>query len=98
MRLLNVNGLGDYAATYFEKIFKKDIDRAQLWDDVWDSENHSKEVTMPYEEYGDRFEMTFLLKAYKFGDVDKDFVRFVRDEVQDYDFAKSENFYIIGKW
>jgi len=95
MKLLNVGGLGDYAATYFEKIFKNDIDKAQLWDDVYNSEKHRKEISVPYEEYGDKFEIEFLLEAYKFDEVDRDFVKFVRNEVQDYDFAKSENFYII---
>ena len=30
-----------------------------------------------------------------FEDVDKEFVKFVRNEVQDYDSIKHENFYII---
>ena len=35
------------------------------------------------------------VKAYDFGDVDPEFISFIRNEVQDYDMAKFQNFFIV---
>ena len=38
---------------------------------------------------------SFYGKVLEFGEVDKKFVDFVRDEIQDYDDSKHANFYVI---
>lgn len=38
---------------------------------------------------------TITVKAYDFGDVDSEFISFIRNEVQDYDMSKYKNFFIV---
>lgn len=36
-----------------------------------------------------------IVKLLEFGEVDKEFIKFVRDKIVDYDFAKQSDFYLL---
>lgn len=81
------NGDSDYAATNYEDAVKNDkVVPIELWEKSWEAQD-----TLVYtdEDYA------FDYKALKFGDVDPAFFDFVEDELQDYDVAKQQNFYLI---
>lgn len=38
----------------------------------------------------------WIIEVFEFGSIDRDFVKFIRDNIQDYDASKHENFYLEG--
>ena len=36
-----------------------------------------------------------IVKLLEFGEIDKEFIKFVRDEIVDYDLSKQSNFYLL---
>lgn len=81
------NGDSDNAAVNYEDAVKDGkIVPIELWEQSWE-----KQESLVYtdEDY------TFDYQAYKFGDVDPAFFEFVENELQDYDVAKQQNFYLI---
>lgn len=81
------NGDSDYAAVNYEDALKDGrIEPIELWEKSW--EKQEKQA------YSDE-DYTFDYTAYKFGDIDPEFVKFVQEELHDYDVSKQHNFYII---
>lgn len=78
MKVLYVSGDGDFNASEFEKEFK-----GKLVSDI------IKSIFDDDKDYDGEFEM----EVFEFNDVDPHFVQFVRNYIQDYDYAKSSNFY-----
>ena len=95
MKLIDVGGRGDYVATEFEQLYDEK-DYLNLWNRAMEKENNKLVLEDKIEDYsGEKHKVEFHIKAYQFGDVDKEFIKFVRNEVQDYDIAKHMNFYIV---
>lgn len=85
-RVLHVSG-NDYAALDYEEATKNGkILPQELWEKSWDEQDN-----LPYRDDG----LLFNYKAYKFGDVDPDFIKFVQDEINFRDTWEGNNFYII---
>lgn len=77
MKMLYVSG-DDFAALEFQNYFKGQT-IASIIERFIDND----------EEYdGD-----FVMELYEFGDVDGEFIHFVRNQIQDYDQSKDCNFY-----
>lgn len=79
MTILEVYG-DDYSAVTFEDELNEDV---QKYVDLC-SENGGN-----YEEDGIEFEI------HEFGDVDPDFITWVKDDLLDYDDGKHHNFYVL---
>jgi len=95
VKIINVRGLYDYVALEFEENFSEE-EYKKLWDRAMKNKGNKMVINRIVEEGGiDEHEEEFHIRAYEFEDVDKEFVKFVRNEVQDYDSIKHENFYII---
>lgn len=84
IKVLYVYG-NDYAAVDFEnsdytpKIVYEILER-----------NSETELEQLKEKYGDT-----EFKILEFGEVDENFIAFVRNDIQDYDISKDQNFYIV---
>ena len=93
MKMLLVSSYHDYGASNFEEVFDEK-DYLELWQDI------EGEGRVVFEEKIGKKGLTertvkFHVRAYEFGEVDPEFVDFVRQEIQDYDTSKHTNFYII---
>lgn len=77
----------DYAAVDFEQARDDNlVDPAQLWDEAV--------VTAGTHRYDDG-DLVFQYEALSFDEVDPEFLRFVQDELVDYDDLKSANIYPV---
>lgn len=86
-KILRVSSDSDYAAVDYEYAEKDGkILPEELWEKSWEEQK-----TLVYQDDDYLFEY----RAHKFGDVDPEFIEFIRNEVQDYDDSKSKNFYIV---
>ena len=86
MRLLLVSGT-DYSVIQFnDHIDEQSLSLEEVWDQV-----ASDETTWIYDENDCYFEV----QALTFGDVDLDFVQFLRDEIIDEDGAKHTDFFVV---
>ena len=95
MKVLYVGGTYSFAALEFEKNF-----RASKYSDIWKkarSNEGNKTIIKRTVAEGtmDEHEQKFIFEAYEFDEVDSDFIKFVRNEIQDPDSMKHNNFYII---
>ena len=82
-----LSSYSDNAAEDYEDVIRSGkILPEKLWE-----ESNKAQKTLVYEDEDCQFEY----RAHKFGDVDPDFVEFIRNKVQDYDDSKSNNFYIV---
>jgi len=81
MRILIIDGEGDYDALEFENKYKG----ASVFDIIENLEDYKAK------ESKDEF---WSLRVKEFKDIDPKFIDFVRLEVQDYDYSKSNNFYL----
>ena len=79
MRVLVVTSDGDYGALTFQQEFKGTT--------VIDIINNIDKIREKDEE-------GLLFSVREFGEVDPNFIEFVRRDVQDYDHSKHENFYL----
>jgi hypothetical protein len=82
MKVLYVKPMNDFDAVSFEEAYG-DKPSLELWDRVKDRET-----------IRDCNEMELELSALEFGEVDPEFVKFVKEEIADYDMLKHTNFYI----
>ncbi len=80
MKILYVYG-DDYAALEFENA---DMDLKQIYDEA----DGGQIVVQEHEP-------KIIAQAIEFGDVDLEFIKFVKDNLIDYTFAKDRNFYIV---
>lgn len=89
MKVLYVSSGSDYAACTFEddKVF---ADLPVLWERVMAKDGEIADFVL-----GDEDATEVDLEAYEFGEVDPNFIKFIRDTIQDYDDSKHSNFYII---
>ena len=86
MKLLLVNG-DDYSALQFESSIYTVEEIIGLIEDKNEERLEEIKNELGYTDF----------QLFEFGEVDPKFIRFVRDNIQDYDTSKSENFYIIGE-
>lgn len=77
MKIIHVYG-DEYAAIEFEKYFK-----GKRCSDI------IQEYFVDEKEYDGDFEMELMV----FNDVDPEFIKFIKQEIMDYDMMKHENFY-----
>jgi len=84
MKVLYVSGGDDYAAWGFER---KEFN----YKEIWEKARKLKNNIWIYSDVEDAFEV----QALEFGEVDKEFINFVQNKIQDYDDSKHTNFYII---
>jgi len=83
MRVLKVYSDGDYGAIAFEGAWSGTLVK-DILDDI---DNYKQDVEEDYE-------AEYLLEAYDFGEIDIKFVRFIKDEIIDYDDSKHTTFYL----
>lgn len=83
-KVLLVKG-SDYSAIEFEKLAKDGtIVPEELWGESWQAQ-----IPMWFDNN------EFQYQAYRFGDVDPEFVKFVQEEINYRDTSEATNFYII---
>ncbi len=83
MRVLKVYSDGDYGALAFENVWSGTAVK-----DILDNiDNYKQDVEEDYE-------AEFLLETYDFGEIDKEFVKFIKDDIIDYDDSKHKTFYL----
>ena len=88
MKILKIIADGDYDALTFEEKFSGQ----RISDLILQVEAGKK---LAYKDDESEEEATELsARVYEVGEIDERFLKFVRDEVQDYDYAKSSNFYL----
>jgi hypothetical protein len=81
MKLLYVTSGDDYAALRFQELYGGRT--------VADILENIDDITVTMEEHED-----IELEVIEVGDVDERFIKFIRDEIQDYDDSKHKNFYL----
>ena len=81
MKLIYVSG-DDYAALEFENYFKGKNVEEIIGRFIINDEEHD----------GD-----FEIKLFEFDEIDPKFIKFIRNEIQDYDDSKHSNFYCEGE-
>lgn len=82
-----VNGDSDYSAVDYEEARESGkIIPEELWEQSWE-----KQEQLAYNDG----EFMFDYKALKFGDVDPEFIKFIRNDVYFRDDWENNNFYII---
>jgi len=84
MKVLYVSSGDDYAALSFEE---KEFDHKEIWEKARKCDNY----LWIYEDE----ECCLEIQALEFGEVDSEFIEFVRNDVQDYDACKHADFYIV---
>lgn len=84
MKLLRVIGHEDFGCTEFDEQYPNPIDILPKLNANGYFETEESENSEGYE-----------VELWEFGDVDPEFVKFVRLNFIDYEFAKAENFYVI---
>lgn len=95
MKLLDVSGVYSYGAMEFEKIYNKD-DFLDLWEKANNKEDKKLIIKKTLDEGTiNEHKIELHIEAHSFNEVDEDFIKYIRDEIQDYDQAKHHNFYII---
>lgn len=68
-------------------------------------EQSEMSITEAYDkavEKGGEFELDdgdgfFKVNAFEFGEVDKEFVKFIKNNIEDYDMAKNQTFYVVDE-
>ena len=86
MRILFVHGT-DYSATDFDNYLEEnDMSLEEAWDMVVDEDG-----CWTHED-GDKY---FEVEIREFGEVDLDFITFLRDEIIDVDESKHNDFFVI---
>lgn len=88
MKIIDVWGFGDFGAMTFEDNFDES-DYLGLWNKAMEEDN--KKTTVEVGEYGEEI----YIRAYEFGEIDEEFIDFVKGSVMDYDSMKHNNFYIV---
>jgi len=87
MKIIYIPGDDDFDAMRFERNVYADID-------TWNSIKKEGHLLL-FDEDGDEFIVE--AQALEFEDVDPKFIRFIREEIQDYDIAKTQNFYVVDE-
>lgn len=83
-KVLLVKG-NDYAASDYEKVIEDGkILPEELWAESWEAQ-----IPMWFDNND------FQYQAFKFGDVDPEFIKFVQEEINYRDTNEATNFYII---
>lgn len=92
MKILYVWGDDDYGALMFEQS-KYSVEQ------VAEMCQETDYINIEYTEGVGEFEETtqFNAKVYEFGEVDPEFIKFIKDDIQDYDDSKHHNFYVVEK-
>ena len=85
MKLLFVTG-EDFSAVQFEEDYPTEKHWLALFNEL-----HKKEISRRVDEEETYYEIT----AKEFGEVDPDFISFLRARILDYDQCKDTNFYIV---
>jgi len=83
-KVLLVKGEDDFGAMLFEQNF----DVEEVYTQIIESDENK--ITLVCED------QNIFVSLHEFEDIDPDFIEFVRN-LQDYDIAKNENFYIVGE-
>lgn len=95
MKILQVGSIYDYAALEFERNFDED-NYLNLWNKAKENEFDRLMIKKTLDkDTMNEHPQEFIIEAHEFGEVDKDFIKFIRDEFQDYDNQKHDNFYVI---
>lgn len=85
-KILEIFGDGDYCVVSFEDADAAGaIIKPLLFVQAEDGKTHTFEQDGYYFEY----------KAHEFGDIDPDFIQFIKNEIEDYDIAKSHSFVVV---
>lgn len=63
----------------------------------FENENKGKSVTEIIDNISDYESDMWELSVYEFDSIDPKFIEFVRDNIQDYDQSKEQNFYVEGE-
>lgn len=87
-KVLLVSGLSDYGVVSFEYYNKKNNMTLQDWVKRLESKESKTE-------YIDTNDYDFSVELYTFGEIDKKFVEFIRDEIVDYDMSKHTDFFVV---
>ena len=90
MKIIEVWGYVDFGAMTFEENFDSS-DYLGLWNKAMNSHNNKTKIEVG--EYGEEI----YIKAYEFGEVDEEFINYVKGNIMDYDSMKHNNFYIVGE-
>lgn len=90
MKLLDVSGPFTHAALEFEQICSKD-EYPSLWEKARKAEDNMITIEKTINEHPTKLH----IEAYEFGDVDKKFIEYVKNEIQDYDHSKHHNFFVV---
>lgn len=80
MKILWITGEGDFSAMEFEEAIGEEKAIAMIGNKI------DEDVELSEGIYG---------RIIEFGEIDKKFISFIRNKVQDYDSAKQQNFYEI---
>lgn len=88
-KFLRVYDDGDFGAGYFEKQYDiNDVAMQMIKDGV-------TEIELPNKEFEDDEDVVITVELHSFGDVDSDFVSFLRTYFLDYDALKAEGLYEV---
>lgn len=86
-KILEVFGDADYSViSYKDAIKEGTVNAAELWNKSWEAEN-----ALVFEE-GDTY---FEYEAHAFKDIDPLFIKFIHDDIEDYDMAKHHTFFVL---
>lgn len=90
MKILLVSCDADYGAMTFEQKFA-----GQKVSDIIIDVEAGKTFEI-YDEDPDYGPVELDMRVYSFGEVDRKFIEFIKDDVMDYDQSKHQNFYVEG--
>ena len=84
------------AANIFEDCYGKS--EVKLWEECWEAKEHTNYIDIEdimSNEMPPNDIAHLKIVAYKFGEIDLEFVKFIHDEIVDYDRSETTHFYVI---
>lgn len=99
MKMIFVSGEDDFSAMLFEQEVSGRSVADFISENFEEGEESSIEYSFSSDEINDGYdedemgEVVVTIDLFEFGDVDKAFINFIRDQIQDYDESKAQNFH-----
>lgn len=84
MKLIYIKGSEDYDASMFEEYCQADL---ETWNKI------KNDGLLHYEQEGEVYDIE--CEALEFGEVDTQFIEFIKNTMIDYDMGKTQNFYVV---